>query len=60
MVNICLEDEVAEAVPAKTTNETAYLASMMPEVRQEGYTCVSGCQDCCSCGGNDYAPAPSK
>ena len=36
-----------------TTNERDYLESMAPEVRQEGYTCVSGCSDCCSCDGND-------
>jgi len=40
----------------KTANEIVYLNSMMPEVRQEGYTCVSGCKDCISCGGNDYHP----
>jgi len=40
----------------KTAAEEAYLESMMPETRQEGYTCVSGCNDCVSCGGNDYQP----
>lgn len=41
----------------KTATEQEYLESMMPETRQEGYSCgVSGCSDCCSCGGNDYQP----
>ena len=56
MVNKHLENKVEKAILIKTANETAYLTSMMLEVRQEGYTCVSGCQDCVSCGGNDYAP----
>lgn len=56
MVNTCLENKVAKAIPVKTANETAYLTSMMSEVRQEGYTCVSGCTSCISCGGNDYTP----
>jgi len=52
----CLEKEVAEATPKTTANEIAYLSSIMPEARQEGYTCVTGCSDCVSCDGNDYAP----
>ena len=52
----CLEKEVAKATPQKTANEKAYLSSIMPEARQEGYTCVTGCSDCVSCDGNDYAP----
>ena len=56
MVNKNLENKAKGGVLVKTENETAYLTSMMPEVRQEGYTCVSGCQNCVSCGGNDYAP----
>ena len=56
MTSECLEESVVEGSSTETANETAYLASMMPEVRQEGYTCVSGCQDCVSCGGNDYRP----
>ncbi|MFA5061299.1 MAG: hypothetical protein WC494_03215 [Candidatus Pacearchaeota archaeon] len=51
MVNGCLQDVVE-----KTPEEIDFLESMMPEVRQEGYTCVSGCQDCVSCDGNDYLP----
>lgn len=56
MVNKTLEREAQGAFIVRTSNERAYLNSMMPEIRQEGYTCVSGCQDCVSCGGNDYAP----
>ena len=55
MTNESLERK-STASFVETINEKAYLNSMMPEVRQEGYTCVSGCSDCCSCGGNDYAP----
>ncbi len=51
-----LENKTKGMSPPKTTNEKTYLNSMMPEVRQEGYTCVSGCQNCVSCGGNDYFP----
>jgi len=56
MINQCLENKVEKAVPVKTTDEKTYLTSMMAEIRQEGYTCVSGCKDCISCGGNDYLP----
>tara|TARA_Y100000310_G_scaffold310951_1_gene356745 strand:- start:3317 stop:3493 length:177 start_codon:yes stop_codon:yes gene_type:complete len=56
MENKTLETKVGKVIPIKTANENAYLASMMDEVRQEGYTCVSGCRDCISCGGNDYRP----
>ncbi|GAG63401.1 unnamed protein product [marine sediment metagenome] len=56
MANKSLESKAKRGSLAKTANEIAYLNSMMPEVRQEGYTCVSGCTDCVSCGGNDYAP----
>ena len=55
MENKSLENKAKSRLPLKTANERAYLNSMMSEVRQEGYTCVSGCQDCISCGGNDYA-----
>lgn len=41
----------------RSAREAAFLDSMMPETRQEGYTCVSGCDNCCSCGGNDYKAA---
>ena len=34
-------------------SEKTYLESMMPTPRQEGYTCVTGCKECVSCGGND-------
>lgn len=51
----CLEKEIAEATPKTTANERAYLSGIMPEARQEGYTCVTGCSDCVSCDGNDYA-----
>lgn len=55
MVNSRLDVSRLDKVsPIRTAGEKAYLNSMMPEVRQEGYTCVSGCQDCISCGGNDY------
>lgn len=54
MGNQLLENKAGSISPVITSNEMAYLNSMMPEVRQEGYTCVSGCQDCISCGGNDY------
>lgn len=37
----------------KSTDEAKYLNSMMLSPRQEGYTCVSGCKNCVSCGGND-------
>ena len=56
MLNKTLENKPKGAFLAKTANERTYLNSMMPELRQEGYTCVSGCSECCSCGGNDYAP----
>ncbi|MCK5611757.1 hypothetical protein KAR91_58350 [Candidatus Pacearchaeota archaeon] len=56
MTSECLEQSVTEGSSTETANEAKYLKSMMPETRQEGYTCVSGCQDCVSCGGNDYAP----
>jgi len=46
-------DTVSGDETARTTGEVAYLNSMMPEVRQQGYTCVSGCSDCASCDGND-------
>ncbi len=52
----CLEKEVSEVTSQTTANERVYLSSIMPEARQEGYTCVSGCSDCVSCDGNDYAP----
>jgi len=55
MVKTSLEADVGVS-SVRTENERAYLNSMMPEVRQEGYTCVSGCSDCASCGGNDYTP----
>ena len=51
-----LTNKLNGILPVKTKNEKAYLTSMMPEVRQEGYTCVSGCKECVSCGGNDYFP----
>ncbi len=56
MKTTCLEKEVGESTPKKTANEISYLSSIMPEARQEGYTCVTGCSDCASCGGNDYSP----
>jgi hypothetical protein len=37
----------------KSSDEEEYLNSMMSSPRQEGYTCVSGCSNCVSCGGND-------
>ena len=55
MTNKTLENEVGD-ISLMTSNEVSYLKSMMPEVRQEGYTCVTGCVECVSCGGNDYAP----
>lgn len=51
----CLEKEVVKATQI-TANERAYLSSIMPQARQEGYTCVTGCSDCVSCDGNDYDP----
>ena len=56
MTKKSLEGKAKSGSPMKTTNEKAYLNSMMSEIRQEGYTCVSGCQSCISCGGNDYTP----
>lgn len=56
MTNKTLENKAEGVSLVKTTNEKAYLNSMMPEVRQEGYTCVTGCTSCVSCGGNDYTP----
>ena len=53
MGNKSLENKTKSMSLAKTANEIAYLNSMMSEVRQEEYTCVSGCQNCISCGGND-------
>ena len=52
MANKGLEGKTGSNPVAITTSEAAYLNSMMPQVRQEGYTCVSGCSDCVSCGGN--------
>jgi hypothetical protein len=37
----------------KSADEKAYLESMMPNPRQESYTCITGCTSCVSCGGND-------
>ena len=54
MKNRALERET-KVVFNGTAREREYLNSMMPETRQEGYTCVSGCQDCVSCDGNDYS-----
>ena len=54
MTKKSLESTAKSEFSTKTRNEKAYLNSMMSEVRQEGYTCVSGCQNCISCGGNDY------
>lgn len=56
MANKTLENKTEVISPAKTASEKAYLNSMMPEVRQKGYTCISGCTSCISCGGNDYLP----
>jgi len=56
MGNKSLENKARSMTSAKTANERAYLNGMMSEVRQEGYTCVSGCQSCISCGGNDFYP----
>ena len=56
MINKTVENKVKGASTIRTANEKAYLTSMMSEVRQEGYTCVSGCKNCVSCGGNDYSP----
>ena len=49
-----LEEEVEGELLQKTPNERAYLSSIMPEARQEGYTCVTGCSNCVSCGSSDY------
>lgn len=54
MTNENLETSVEGVSSVRTENERAYLNSMMDEVRQEEYTCVSGCTSCASCGGNDY------
>ena len=54
MGNKTLENKAERISFAKTANEEAYLNSMMSEVRQKEYTCVSGCTSCISCGGNDY------
>ena len=51
-----LESKAKSGLLVRTANEKAYLNSMMSEAKQEGYTCVSGCANCVSCGGNDYAP----
>jgi len=48
-----LENKAETVFSTKTANEQEYLNSIMPEARQEGYTCVSGCHECVSCGGND-------
>lgn len=56
MANKSLEVSLKGVSSVKTDNEKAYLNGMMSEVRQEEYTCVSGCSNCCSCGGNDYLP----
>ncbi len=55
MANESLENMSGSEPLVRTANEQAYLESMMPEVRQEGYTCVSGCSNCISCGGRDYS-----
>lgn len=54
MANENLETSLEGVSSVATENERAYLNSMMDEVRQEEYTCVSGCTSCASCGGNDY------
>ncbi len=56
MTNDSLETSVGGVSSVKTEGEDTYLNSMMSEARQEEYTCVSGCSNCCSCGGNDYIP----
>lgn len=48
-----LESKVKSSPILKSENEIAYLSAIMPEARQEGYTCVTGCSECVSCGGND-------
>jgi len=53
MAEKTLESNFDKEVSVKTTNENAYLGSMMSETNQEGYTCVSGCSNCIPCGGND-------
>ena len=60
MAKISLENKAKTGSPVKTASEIAYLNSMMPEVRQEEYTCVSGCTSCISCGGNDYTPTKKQ
>ncbi|MCR4284664.1 MAG: hypothetical protein NUV97_01305 [archaeon] len=60
MVNAVLEALAEEAPSVMTAGEEAYLSSMMPEVRQEGYTCVSGCSNCVSCDGNDRYASKEK
>ena len=44
---------LADEYLVKSPDEEAYLNSMMSSPRQEGYTCVTGCTSCVSCGGND-------
>lgn len=56
MANRCLEKKAEKTSSQKTANERAYLSSIMPEARQEGYTCVTGCSSCVSCDGNGYVP----
>ena len=53
MGNKSLENKTKSISSEKTASEKAYLNSMMSETRQEGYTCVTGCSNCISCGGND-------
>ncbi len=36
-----------------SSEEINYLSSIADSPRQEGYTCVTGCDECISCGGND-------
>jgi len=60
MANKGLENKTGVELLVISAGEQAYLSSMMPEVRQEGYTCVSGCQDCVSCGGNDVYALKKK
>jgi len=56
MANKTLENKAKSISLVKTANEKAYIDSMMSEMEQEGYSCVSGCTSCISCGGNDYLP----
>jgi len=52
MENLALERKVE--VISSTPNERAYLESMMPEIRQEELTPISGCSICYHCASNDY------